>query len=466
MFILKNQRPNIILITTDHLRRDGLRCYGNNRINTPNIDRLARNGTTFTNAYTVCPLCMPSRNSIITGLYPHQHGICGNKGEPIRLEDRRQTFAKLLQSSGYQTAIIGKHHFYDFWEERRDYRDIESEIKDYGFDKAIQVVDLSENLHNECDFTGYLQEKGLFKEYCKEARRIRVGKLEMNPDDTVDGFTGNRSVEYLKGIEFDKPFFLWASFLGPHPPYRAPGEYGEMYEPEEMPDPMFMENQSGLEHAHKCYAQYYGMVSFIDHHVGRIVAVLEERNILENTIIIFTSDHGDMLGERGLWDKRWFYEPSVGIPLIACGPGFPSGGPKMGSVKSRILCENTDIYATILEASGIPTPERVIPRPGKPLQKMLQNNPDYLRSVVFSEMGRWFMIRDARWKLTFDPEQGGVQMLFNLVTDPNERENLCGRPEYKEIKNQLISKLLDWLIRTSTYTQYKEHQRIKRVIAS
>jgi len=422
----------------------------------------------FTSAYAVCPLCMPSRNSIVTGLYPHQHGICGNKGQPISLGVREQTFAKLLQNSGYQTAIIGKHHFYDFWEERRDYREIEDEIKDYGFDRVIQVVDLSENLHNECDFTGYLQEKGLLEEYRKEARRIGVGKLEMHPDDTVDGFVGNRSVEHLQGIELDKPFLLWASFLGPHPPYRAPGKYGEIYEPEKMPAPKFVENPSGLEHARGRYAQYYGMVSFIDHHVGRILAVLEERNILEDTIIIFTSDHGDMLGERGLWDKRWFYEPSVGIPLIACGPGFPSGGQGMGSggMKSRILCDNTDIYSTILEAAGVPAPERVIPRSGKPLQKMLNANSDYLRSAVFSEMGRWFMVRDARWKLTFDPEQGGVQMLFNLVTDPDESENLCGRPEYRDVEYQLVSKLLNWLIRTSTYTQYKEHQRIKRVNAS
>ncbi|MBC8234398.1 sulfatase-like hydrolase/transferase [bacterium] len=463
-----DQRPNIILITTDHLRRDALGCYGNSRIKTPNIDKLARNGAMFTNAYAVCPLCMPSRNSIVTGFYPHQHGICGNKGQPIRLEDRRQTFAKLLQNSGYQTAIIGKHHFYDFWEERRDYREIEDELKDYGFDKVIQVVDLSENLHNECDFTGYLRGKGLLEEYRKEASRIRVGKLEMNPDDTVDGFVGNRSVEHLREREIDKPFFLWASFLGPHPPYRAPGEYGEMYSPENMPDPMLMENPLRLEHAHNCYAQYYGMVSFIDHHVGRIISVLDERGILDNTIIIFTSDHGDMLGERELWDKRWFYEPSVGIPLIALGPGFPSGGSGMGSggMKSRILCENTDIYATILEAAGIHIPKRRgVPRPGKPLQKMLNGNSDYLRSAVFSEMGRWFMIRDARWKLTYDPEQGGVQMLFNLVTDPNETENLCGKPEYRGIEHELVSKLLNWLIRTSAYTQYKEHQRIKRVIA-
>jgi len=466
---METQKPNIILITTDHLRRDALGCYGNSQIKTPNIDKLARAGTMFTNGYTVCPLCMPSRNSIVTGLYPHQHGICGNKGQPIRLEDRRQTFPKLLQTSGYQTAMIGKHHFYDFWEERRDYREIESEIKDYGFDKVIQVVDLSENLHNECDFTAYLQEKGLLEEYRREASRIRVGKLEMNSDDTVDGFVGNRSVEHLKEIELDKPFCLWVSFLGPHPPYRAPGEYGEMYDPDEMPNPLLVENTSRLKHAHNCYAQYYGMVSFIDHHVGRIVSVLDERSVLDNTIIIFTSDHGDMLGERDLWDKRWFYESSVGIPLIACGPGFPSGGSGMGSggMKSRILCENTDIYATILEAAEISTPERKdIPRPGKPLQKMLDGNSDYIRNAVFSEMGRWLMIRDARWKLTYDPEQGGVQMLFNLVTDANETENLCGRPEYKDVEHELVSKLIDWLIRTSTYTQYKEHQRIKRVIVS
>ena len=135
-----------------------------------------------------------------------------------------------------------------------------------------------------------------------------------------------------------------------------------------------------------------------------------------------------------------------------------------GGMKSRILCENTDIYATILEAAEVSMPERTIPHPGRPLQRMLQENSDYLRDAVFSEMGRWFMIRDARWKLTFDPEQGGVQMLFNLVTDPDETENLCGRPEYRDIEYQLISKLLDWLIRTSAYTQYKEHQRIKRII--
>lgn len=465
---MKHERPNIILITTDHLRRDSLACYGNSVIRTPNIDMLARQGTLFTNAYAVCPLCMPSRNSIITGLYPHQHGICGNKGQPIKQEDRRRTFSNILQNSGYSTAFIGKHHFYDFWGEGKDYRDIEDEIKDYGFHKVIQVVDLSENLHNDCDFTGYLHEKGILEKYRREAQNLSSFESSFDPDDTVDGFVGNRCVEHLQAVGLDAPFFLWASFLGPHPPYVAPGEYGRMYDPSTMPKPVFVETPSVIERASKSRAKYYGMISLIDHHVGRIISVLEERNILDSTLVIFTSDHGDTLGDRGLWDKRRFYESSVGIPLIASGPGFPCGGTGMGTggMKSRILCENTDIYAGILEAAGLRIPEREIPLSVKPLQKMLTNRPEYIRSAVFSEMGTWLMIRDARWKLTYDPEQGGVQMLFNLVTDPEESENRCGRPEYKDIEHQLISRILDWLIRTSTYTQYKEHQRIKRVVVS
>ncbi|MBD3184062.1 sulfatase-like hydrolase/transferase [Candidatus Poribacteria bacterium] len=465
---MKDKRPNIILITTDHLRRDSIGIYGNNIIRTPNIDKLARNGTIFTNAYTACPLCMPSRNSIITGLYPHQHGICGNKGQPVSMEHRRLTFSNILQESGYTTAFIGKHHFYDFWEEYRDYREIEEQIKDYGFNKVIQVVDLSENLHNDCDFTAYLKKKGLLEKYRSEAKNLPLFESNFAPEDTVDGFVGNRCVEYIQDTDTDSPFFLWSSFLGPHPPYTAPGEFSQMYDPQDMPSPIFTENSAVIERAKRARAKYYGMVSHIDHHVGRMIKVLKKRGILENTLIILTSDHGDTLGDRGHWDKRRFYESSVGVPLIISGPGFPCGGlgSSTGGMKSRILTENIDLYATVLNTAGLEIPETRIPLSGRSMQSMITNRYENIRNAVFSEMGQWIMIRDARWKLTYDPEQGGVRMLFNMATDPYESDNLCGKPEYRDVEYQLVSRILNWLIRTSTYTQYKEYQRIKDVVSS
>ena len=188
------QRPNILFITCDTLRRDALGCTGNRIVRTPHIDRLAARGVVFRNAYTPSPLCMPARASLISGLYPHQHGIYANRCEPLSGPQRELTFASVLRRAGYDTAFVGRHHFYDFWETPGfDYRTLQDEVRRYGFDHVVQVNDKPEHAHLECDYTAYLRGKGLLEAYRAELGRGGIAPFEtISEEDHHDSFAAAR----------------------------------------------------------------------------------------------------------------------------------------------------------------------------------------------------------------------------------------------------------------------------------
>lgn len=454
------ERPNILLITTDHLRRDMLGCAGHPLVQTPHIDALASEGVRCEWGYTVSPLCMPARASWVTGRYMHEHGIFGNQRPPLCPDQRQASFANALQGAGYRTALIGKHHFLDaYYQPGTDYTAWEDELKQYGFDDVHQVLDTTESIFNRDDFVPYLEQKGIFEQFCREYTG-REPALTLALEDTSDGHIGAESIKWIDEHGGSRPFFLWTSFVGPHPPYKAPAEFYEPYA------------EAAVDHPR--HRAYFGMVSHIDHWVGRIVEALCDRGLLEDTLVIFTSDHGDMLGERGIWDKRHFWEPSVGVPLIARGPGLPARS------VCEALVESVDVTAGILHAAGVapeePTQEvteggrmRVevrpqVPLPGRPFQRLVAGDPLLLRRDVFSELGTTTMIRDARWKLWTDPERGGVQALYDLLDDPQEQRNLAGQPEHREAEHRLIERLLERYVKSTVATEIKERKRVQGVV--
>lgn len=446
------EKPNIILILTDHFRRDALGPA------TPNLNRLAQRGTRFAHAYSAAPLCQPARACLVTGMFPSQHGVCGNQSPPIAPALRQDTFMQRLQRAGYHTALIGKHHYIDSYGIGRDVTDDDDLIKGYGFDQVLQVCDDGENLHNDDEYTRHLAELGRLEEF-RQAQRQRPDPYRHAFDDEdlcADGFIGGHGVRFLEEYQRDEPFYLNLSFIGPHPPFWHPGELGRG--PEHAPPPVGAPDDPAvrLRRAH-----YVEKCALIDRYVGRLLAALESSGKLEDTAVVFTSDHGDCLGDFGIWDKRFFYESSAGVPLLMCGPGVPAQERSNGPRVSKALASHIDLFPTILGLAGLSVaPDRR--RPGRDLAAVVRGDLAGADQVM-AELATAVMVRTANWKLVFDPEAGGVQQLFNLVVDPTEETNLAGVAGYESVTLDLVQRLLASKIGRSQFTHVKEEQRLQRV---
>ena len=444
--------PNIVLILTDHFRPDALGKV------TPTLNSLAQRGAAFANAYCASPLCQPARLSVATGLYPSQHGACGNMSEPILPRLRDDTFMHRLRRAGYATALVGKHHFIDRYGMGMDVTEDDDEIRRYGFDHVFQVVDAGENMHNDCRYTHFLRERGLLEEYrrVQKANGWSCGEYPFPEEDSEDGFIGRKACEYVEQTATGRPFYLNVSFIGPHPPYWHPGE--PALTPEAVPPPLGAPDSSRVR-KRRCH--YLEKCAVIDRAVARLLDALRARGLMDKTVIIFTSDHGDNLGDYGIWDKRFFFEQSAGVPLVMAGPGVSRGARGLTGKKSKALVSHLDLYPTILRLAGAGPPGRT--RPGRDLLALLRDEPGAFRDAVFSQLGTAVMIRTANWKLVFDAEQDGVQVLFNLASDPEETTNLAGNPAYQSITSRLLEQLVSQYIRLSQYTHDKEEQRVQRV---
>lgn len=454
------QKPNIILILTDHFRPDAL-----SRSATPNLMALAARGTRYTHCYSAAPLCQPARNCIVTGKYPSQHGICGNQTPPIIEAERDDTFMHHLQREGYYTALVGKHHYIDRYGIGMDITEDDAAIRAYGFDSVFQVNDDGENQHNDDRYTKYLEEKGLLEEFragfSEHTARFRHPFAE---DDSADGFIGTNGVRFVREYSSDAPFYLNLSFIGPHPPYWHPGDL--TVDPAEMSPPI---GAPDSERVRAVRAHYREKCSLIDRYVGRLVEALAERELLDNTVIIFTSDHGDNLGDFGIFDKRYFYEQSCGVPLAIAGPGVPSGERLNGARVSKSLCSHVDLYPTVLQLAGSPTYERVRAsreRVGMSLIDAVDGGPDARHREVHAQLATAVMVRTASWKLVYDPEQGGVVDLYNLRRDPKELDNLAGVAGYEEVTRTLVESVLSHRIRMTQFTHAKEEQRLQSIRVS
>jgi arylsulfatase A-like enzyme len=443
--------PNIILILTDHFRRDALGPH------TPHLLRLAAGGVRFASAYCAAPLCQPARTSLIAGAYPSFTGICGNQSDPMSDAWRDDTFMQHLQRAGYYTALIGKHHYLDRYGIGMDVTADDAEIRRYGFDAVCQVVDDGENSHNDDEYTRDLAARGLLEPF---RRALKAGGFQhpFAAEDSADGFIGRHGVRFVAEYDRSQPFYLNLGFIGPHPPYWHPGEL--TIDPATVPaaigatdDPATRERR----------AHYLQKTALIDRYVGELVETLGRRGLLEHTVIVFTSDHGDMLGDFGLWDKRFFFEASVGVPLIMRGPGVPREERLNGPLISRQLVSHLDLYPTFLRLAGI-EPARDRHRPGRDILALLRGEVRR-HDAVYAELATCAMIRTAGWKLMFDPEQGGVQQLFNLAADPQELHNLAGAAGYEHTTLDLVSRLLAQRIRLTQFTHIKEEQRLQRVRA-
>lgn len=458
------KKPNILLIYTDQQRHNTIRSLGNQNIITPNLDKLVEGGTAFTHAFVASPVCVASRWILHSGMYTTSNQAYSNHHV---LKDRPDTSLPFeLKKQGYQTVLLGKNHCF-----------LDSKDMDF-IDPGIP-------------FQGKPEDG-------KSADKAMPWTVE---DDPMHVLT-SRAINLLSNNseDNDKPIFMWLSYLYPHDPFMCPEPYFSMYDSIEIEEPIIEPN--GLKEAGKPFRQqfhqenydrvldydknkimrmkrnYYGMISMIDAEIGRILDFLEMNNLRKNTIIIFTSDHGDYMGDHRMLTKSpAMYDCLVRVPLIFSWPGKI----KQGQIINELV-SSVDLMPTFLDFAEIPIPSQVQGTslvnilsgqsstkkrdfifseygiPGKPIKKeeLDKEIPDYHeKPIVFQNnpkhpwegnpvglAGRIRMIRTHDFKLV--EENLGTNELYDLKNDPNELMNVYNLPEYNEIQVKLLNALNEW----------------------
>ena len=437
-----SERPNILLITTDQQRFDTISALGNQSIFTPHLDWLVHTGISFNRAYTDCPICMPARASIMTGLHAATTGLIGNSGA-IRPMEEHPTLPGELTKAGYQTRAIGKMHF-------------EPLRAHYGFEHMELLPDYYRHMARHPEL-GKPKDHG-------------VGENEMEPVfSTVDDsnslthWTVDRTIDFIETRDESRPFFAWCSFAKPHPPFDPCKEYWDLYDGITLPDPVYgdwsaelkdvpeslLQPTYSLNNAHRFSAEklrsvrraYYACISQIDYNLGLLFARMREMDLLKNTWIIFTTDHGEMMGDHHLGAKTVFLEGAAHIPFLVRPPA-EDWGPKDFNDEH---CEQTvalvDIMKTCLDIAGIDQAEQP-QTDGLNLIDVVNGKEQ--RDVLFGFCGQYNMVLKDNIKYHYSHE-GAQELLFDLNNDPHEQENLIGNPAYTEQHQQLRQILIERL---------------------
>ena len=410
---------NIVMIIADQLRADVLKAYGGSEVRTPNLDALAEQGTVFENMYCQSPVCGPSRACMISGRYVFQHRATNN----MRLLPRQEfSYARELRNNGYTAAIVGKSHHYT-----------------NGF-QAVPVPIGDSFLYATDNHPPF----GISNFYAS-------GTLEIVPE-AYDQRVADTACMFLQDMSrMAGPFMMNIGLLAPHNPYALPEHYANMYDPDDVKMPVELLKKDippMLEKRYKKYewmkeadirkarAFYYGLVSMLDDCVGKVVEKLKALGVYDDTLLIFTSDHGEMLGDRGLCEKFVPYEASVKIPCIISGGEFTGGG------RVDAITEHVDLTATMLDYAGVEVPRRVM---GKSLIGMTKAEKPH-KDAVYSQITEWRMLRDGRYKLVIYTD--GYGELYDMDKDSLETTNLYYNDTARDIRSGMEKKMLMHLINT------------------
>ncbi len=454
--------PHVVLITADELRADALSCYGCEAIDTPNLDRLAAQGTLFRNAYCASPVCLPSRHSIITGQYPHANGFFSNLTEKRMSPDTPNLYHS-MKTAGYRTAHIGKCHYTGapYHKVVRRATVDEEPIKGYYMSLGIDHLDLQNDKNNSHWF---------WDDYSRELER--AGYLEAS-EWHCDAWVGRKASEYVRTQENTRPNFMWVSFSGPHYPFDPPAEYlarvrddkvGQgAWHPDEFSQPdkvhywkfqgatgddILVQGAEGAsaqarseEEWFQLRRHYYANVALIDEWVGRILEKVEEK-WGDNVLVIFTADHGETLGDHKVWGKnRTCYESVFRIPLIT---RTPTGDyPKETDARVQLV----DLMPTLLTQAGRVDLIQKADCDGQDFKAWIDAGG---REYVFAEQDKWIAISDGRYKfsqcLTNKDELRLVE-LYDLTTDPHEFHNLAEDPTHAGVIGRFHGVALDFFLK-------------------
>jgi uncharacterized sulfatase len=498
----ERRRPNLLLITSDQQHWATLGA-NNPHIKTPHLDRLCREGTRFTRAYCNSPVCSPSRATIITGQYPSWHG-CWTIG--VKLPEDVPTVGDTLREHGYATTLIGKAHFQPLASDPaggQESLECQPKLRDldfwreftgpwYGFERVEPARNHADEAHVGQHYALWLEQKGLanWRDFFQPWPPVKrdpdapywlVGRQhawDLPEEYHYTTWIAERSIAAIdRAHEEGRPFFLWASFADPHPPYLVPEPWASLYDPDAMPlgyplDPPLLPGEFDDMPPHfaltqqerpdfsawretpfanhgfgshlvdpatmrKNIAVYYGMISFMDQQIGRILARLDELGIADDTLIVFSTDHGHFLGQHGLTAKGAFhYEDLLRLPFLVRWPG---GGVPAGR-ESDALQSLVDLAPSFLSACGIPIPGRM---QGVDQTPVWQGQAESARDnvlVEFRHQPTTVHLRtyiEERYKITVYRDRPYGE-LFDLRDDPHERRNRWDNPEYASIKGDLF----------------------------
>ena len=426
------ERPNILLLMTDQQRGDCLGADGHPAVHTPNLDRIASEGARFRHAYSSTPSCTPARACLLTGQSPWHHGMLGY-GRVARQYPHEMP--RMLSESGYFTCAIGKNHFHP-QRNRHGYEKVlldesgRSESEDFRSDYRSWFWSQAPNLDPDATGIGWND--------CTAGEYVLPERLHPTT------WTGDTAVRFLETCPADRPFFLKVSFARPHSPYDPParymrefrdadipaasiGDWAQSFRPRSSELPSLWHGDLGPAQIRHSRQGYYGSIRFIDDQIGRILEALQSQGLYDRTLILFVSDHGDMLGDHHHWRKCYAYEASARVPMLLRWPDGMVAADR-GQVLDQVA-ELRDVMPTVLAAAGVDVPDSV---DGQSLLGPVADGAapwrDYVdleHNVCYSPRNHWNALTDGRWKYVYRALDG-EELLFDLGADPGEERNLAG----------------------------------------
>lgn len=437
------KRPNVLLICVEHWSGRLLGALGHPVVQTPTVDQLASNGVLFTNAYSTTPVCIPARRELMTGTFSRTHGV-RSFNETITMTGHT-TLPESFRNAGYQTYAVGKLH-------------VSPQRARIGFDDVMLDEAAKQRRNNPDDYEMFLTEQGFHGQQLTHGSGndyfTRAWHL---PEYTHSAnWTVREMCRYIVRRDPTRPSFWYMSFVAPHPPLTPPEAYMNLYRDVDVDMPFvgdWAENTSTLPYAYKSkqysisrrsyHAQlvrdarraYYAQCTHVDHQLRLVIGTLREEGLLNDTIIMLTADHGDMLGNHHHYGKTVFYEDSTKVPMLL----VPTAGDdriNVGSQDSR-LTALADVMPTLLDLCGLAAPAGV-----QGLSLASENRRDFLYGELYETTSATRMAHDGRYKMIYYPTGNHLQ-LFDLAEDPNEMRNVAEETSYVDVRQSLTEKLID-----------------------
>lgn len=475
-----NSRPNIVFIEVDDLNYEYLSCFGNKLVKTPNVDNLAQNGVRFTNAFAQGMMSGPSRNSLMTGMYPHNMGFYQN-GDLKSLPDGVWTFPKALQRAGYYSSWVGKCHIKPFLETRDKTEAMRTQM---GFDFVQQTMGRTvlggaeygeeaestekknkmekvqapedakkaqrqQKMQDADWYMSYLKKTGFQEKFLQE-----FPNTSTLPEDVyLDGFFSKSAEEFIKGYKSEKPLFMWINYSVPHGPYDVAEEYHKPFSADKMPGftttnfvspPNLIKRTKMFKseaEAKKEQAGIAASVSFMDRQVGRIIKQLKDKGLYENTIIVFFSDQGVMAGDHRLIHKSTLFRQITNPALII---SYPKGYEKNKTVTSPV--ELRDLVNTVLEISNATPADKSYHSTSYSLLPLLQAKTNKVREYAFAEIEGYVCISDGKYRYI---EGVDAQLLFDDEKDPKNLNNIAAASP--EIVKKLSAEIAKWKLNSGKF---------------
>ncbi len=467
--------PNILYIYADQHRAPFLGCYGQDAVLTPHVDALAASGVLFENCFTNSPLCRPARATMMTGQLPHVHGSWSNNYIADRLGE---SHVRRMRDAGWKTAMFGKAHLDLLNGDTRSPRNLQR-LEEWGFVDVMELLSQPHTSEHANPYSAYLREttapgrpaKDLrYKKYVAEWDYVTnnvppdEAPYYLEKSDHLDVFCGRRAADWIRQQDGSEPFYLQVNFPGPHKPFDAPSEYLERYEVADMPLPILGAPEGAgvlVDYLHRSKPElqghdeatyrrvmlsYFAKISLIDDMVGEVLAALDEMGLTDDTWIVYSSDHGELVGDHELWGKVAMYEGSLRIPFVIRPPGGLAAPARVSG-----MIDQRDVTQTLLAIGGDSSGGG-----GEPLLDLVL---DPSRAAAFAGREqivamveghfvnglRTGMIRTARHKLVVDLDDRRNDVLYDLEADPDERVNRIANPGYQAVVKDLRARFDDEL---------------------